>query len=150
MLTYCSQPDVIDNVDAIHISRDFGLTFEELPALPAGRDKCTYILWIDEKTIFYASHGSNKPFFFLDLETKTWTEGPPLRYKRSGYVGLVTRSSGEKEIVFVGGNVYGSGSDLPADAADCKSRCNRYSTKTVEIYNIANNSMRMGMCTPTE
>lgn len=114
-----------------------------MPDLPRGADHYVYLIWINETTVFYASHGSNKPFFFLDLESKTWTEGPALRYPRAGYVGLVTRSSGEKEIVFVGGKVYGS--DLPADAADCVSRCNNYVTKTVEIYNIANNSLRMGM-----
>lgn len=139
------QPNVERAVDDVHISKDFGLTFEELPPLPRGADNYAYILWIDEKTVFYASHGSNRPFYFLDLESKTWTEGPALRYKRHGYVGLVTRASGEKEIVFVGGKVYGT---LPPDAADCVERCNQYVTKTVEIYNIANNTLRMGKDAP--
>ena len=75
------------------------------------------------------------------------SEGLPLKYPRSGmHVGLITRSSGEKEIVFIGGQANGSGRETwaPADAKDCHSRCNNWYTKTVEIYNIASKTLRMG------
>ena len=90
----------------------------------------------------------SKPFYFLDLETNTWSEGHKLRYPSRGtHIGLVTRPSGEKEIVFVGGKLFPTDmADMPADTNAYKAQCGEnWGTKRVEIYNIANNTMRMGM-----
>jgi len=146
-----------DKTNYVHISRDFGQTFEELAHLPFW-DNRRYIdsngdvFFIDEKTVFYKPNTfPTIPFYILDLESNTWSEGLPLKYPRSGmHVGLITRSSGEKEIVFIGGQANGSGRETwaPADAKDCHSRCNNWYTKTVEIYNIASKTLRMGPDTP--
>jgi len=107
--------------------------------------------FVDEKTVVYkhrsGGEGPGRPIFILDLESNTWREGPKLKYPRARYhVGFVTRSSGEKEVVFLGGIVHEAGA--PADALACNSRCGQLYTKTVEIYNIANNTLRMGPDAP--
>ena len=134
------------HTDYVHISRDGGLTFEQLAALPTGPDYYADIFWIDEKTVFYLPQkdGFRKAFYLLDLETNTWKSGHKLKYGRNGeHVGIITLASGEKEIHFVGGWVKTE--PLPADAQDCKSRCGKHYTKSVEIYNIATDTMREGM-----
>ena len=131
----------------VHISRDGGVTFEQLANLPVG-DSYGQIFFINETTVFFRKHDqhSKARFWILDLESNAWTEGPALKYDRRGHVsaGVVTRSSGEKEVVFMGG----SSKDAPdAQGSQC-SACSQDPsefTKKVEIYNVASNTMRDGM-----
>merc|ERR1711884_648721 len=54
-------------------------------------------------------------------------------------------ASGEKEFVFFGGKVHHNTENWPADTETCRETCDNWLyTKTVEIYNIANNTMREG------
>ena len=132
----------------VHISRDGGVTFDQLANLPVSGDKYGQIFFINETTVFFRKHDqhSKARFWILDLESNAWTEGPALKYDRRGHVsaGVVTRSSGEKEVVFMGG----SSKDAPdAQGSQC-SACSQDPsefTKKVEIYNVASNTMRDGM-----
>merc|ERR1712117_509552 len=135
------------STDAVELTRDNGLTFETLAPLPF-RDHYGHIFFLDEKTVLYQSMRLwDKPFYLLHLENNTWTEGLKLKYQRVAmHVGMITRPSGEKEIVFVGGSAMGS--NLPSDTQACKSKCNKHDTKSVEIYNIANNTLREGKDAP--
>ena len=132
----------------VHITRDYGVTFEELAPLPL-TDHDSKAFFLDENTVLYQPMRSSQyPFYLLDLETNTWSEGLRLKYQRRFMqLGMITRSSGEKELVFVGGIADG-GSEKPADALECQSRCGQYRTKSVEIYNIATNTLREGMYRP--
>ena len=145
-----------DKTNYVHISRDFGQTFDELAHIPDmdnyGRqilESNADVFFLDEKTVFYKPQVlPHIPFYILDLESNTWSEGQKLKIPRSGMgVGMITRSSGEREILFIGGHANGPDRETwaPADAQDCNTRCNEWYTKTVEIYNIANKTLRMGM-----
>lgn len=160
----------------VHITRDNGLTFEELPSLPYD-DAQGRVFFVNEKTVLYYSTLQIKNVLILDLAPEggnmTWREGPDMIWPRVHvHVGLVTRSSGEKELVIAGGIPFANGGGVavgshqnqPADTNECKARCNcrsfctgeeetrgqdgGYLTKKVEIYNIANNTMREGNDAP--
>ena len=138
------------DVDAVTISRDYGLTWKNLAPLPV-KDYNGILRFSDDKTVFYFPRSSgmvDKPFYILDLENNVWNEGPRLKYpRRDHFVGIVTRASGEKEVVFAGGVIYPSKSPngLPADTESCRQTCSGWTfTKSVEIYNIANKTMREG------
>ena len=132
------------NTNYVHISRDGGLTFEQLANLPVS-DKYGQIFFIDEKTVFYRQHDTAR-FWILDLESNTWTIGPGLKYDRRGHVsaGVVTRSSGEKEIVFMGGESRDAPDAQGSQCSQCSQNPSEF-TKKVEIYNVASNTMRDGM-----
>ena len=137
------------NVEFVTISRDYGHTWEELAPLPI-RDANGVLRIVDKKTAYYFSRVSgysNKPFYILDLEDNVWREGLKLKYSRYGHdVGFITRASGEKEFVFFGGRVDPYRTDnWPADTEACRETCENWlHTATVEVYNIANNTMREG------
>ena len=131
-------------VNTVTISRDYGLTFEELAPLP-NPDQFGRVWIIDENTVIYKSN-MRQPIWILDLDSNEWRTGANLKYHRgNAQIGLVTRPSGEKEIVFVGGNLDVDGHLHTADNAPCKATCGWKVSRTVEIYNIANDTFRMGL-----
>ena len=91
-------------------------------------------------------HWHQKMFFF-DLESKSWSEGPKWKYTRSfNFFGLVTKQSGEKEIVNVGGDVT-EGDYTPPQCSGFTQNpeCGRWKlTKSMEIYNLNTNTVRDG------
>lgn len=136
------------NTNYVHISRDNAKTFQRLADLPI-RDKYGQLFILDEKKVFYR-HGGSAKFWILDLENNTWTAGPELRYdhRRGVSAGVVTRSSGEKEVVFMAG----TSNDAPdSQSSQCTTQCQhnpKEYTKKVEIYNVATNTVRDGIDTP--
>ena len=84
---------------------------------------------------------AKRQLYLLHLDNNTWTEGPELKFPRDGLaLGVITRPSGEREVVFASGRV--AGPEMPDDVS---SSCADYKvTMTSEIYNIENNTLRDG------
>ena len=146
-MTYKDGKRPANRVTAVHISRDSGVTFQELAPLPFG-DYYGDIFFINDTTLFWQPDDQQRPFYFLNLEANVWTKGLKLTENgipgamHRGNVGMVTRPSGEKEIVFVGGSMGHYQHDTaPADAKACKACNSNMPTKRVAIYNIATNTL---------
>ena len=122
------------------ISRDYGMTWEALPDLPYNEDWHGELIFVTDSLLLFQGDAQRGKMYFLDLESKTWSEGPKWKYqRRENFIGVVTQKSGEIEIVNVGG--VPEGAEKPADTTS--EGCCTF-TKTVEIYNLANNTVRDG------
>ena len=139
-------------INNVTITRDYGMTWEELAPFPysdwRGVDDGELLFVNDTLLLFqswsHVTHGYKRgSMFFFDLESNTWSEGPQWRYTREyNLFGVVTRESGEKEIVNVGGAVR----DDPHDGTPfIYNNYNRFNlTRSVEIYNLNTRTVRDG------
>lgn len=102
----------------VELTADGGINWEHLAQIPWGRPNeleitspCVVIL--DNNTVFFAGgadgvRGNRTSYcatYFLDLTTKTWTQGPDMTHCRYYHTcSMITNAtSGDREIVVVGG-----------------------------------------------
>ena len=134
----------------VYMTRDSGMTWEDLPPTRYPGTDGEMIFINDSLLLHQPDNNLQIQMQFLDLDSKTWREGPQWKYPRGHHhFGVVTRKSGEKEIVVVGGHVvtgsfYKPSPEFPADTQTCCEPNGLKITKSVEIYNLANNTVRDG------